>query len=126
MKKKSEVFHLQLLGHLRDARGTLMATIEIQPDLSDVVPALPVAIRDDLGRVGVLTNGAPITYKWIGPIAKAKVVKCFAPLGSTVTRAVAKAKMKEWTGGKHASKRNNERLPSRKATLRKRRKNRAE
>jgi hypothetical protein len=103
-----------------------MSTVKINPDLTDVVPTIPVAIRDDIGRVGVLINAAPITYKWVGPLAPAKTVKFFAPLGKEVTKDVAKAKMNEWTGGKNASKRNNERLPSRKATLRKRRKDRSQ
>jgi hypothetical protein len=102
-----------------------MSTVEINPDLSDVVPTIPVAIRDDIGRVGVLINTAPITYRWVGPLAPAKTIKFFAPLGKMVTKIVAKAKMNEWVGGKNASKRNNEGLPSRKAALRKRRKYRA-
>ena len=101
MPNKSKLlYELTLVAHLVDSRDTLMATLEIKADFTDVTPNVPVAVRDEIGRVGVLTNTVPITYKWIGPITPAKAVKNFAPTGSTVTLAVAKEKMGEWTGGK--------------------------
>ena len=105
MPNKSKLLYgFTLVAHLVDSRDTLMATLEVKADLSDVVPKVPVAVRDEIGRVGVLTNTAPITYKWIGNITSAKAVKNFAPTGSTVTLAVAKEKMGEWAGGKMPAK----------------------
>jgi hypothetical protein len=92
-KRKIEPLGYHLLGNLVDANNIRMAVLEVEPDLTDVIPRVPAAVRDDFGRVGVLMSTAPITYRWVGKVTKAKAIECFAPKGKKVSAAVAKKKM---------------------------------
>jgi hypothetical protein len=102
MKKtvKPRLLGVQILGNLVDGNDTRMAVLEVEPYMREGIPELPLAVKDNFGNISILFKTNPITYRWVGPLVKVSIVKCFDPFTKKeVSINFAKTKMKEWIRG---------------------------